>query len=239
MLIQVENINDNSVKENVNVCYDNCGNIYLKHNEDYYFLMIGENDTIIIQQSHNMKKLLGNAKEMKLKLLKNSNDEKSLKGKILNKLDKSTQENSDTESESDGEETEYERNDRFFPEQKYYYHEITEDDENLYEDEQNFNCYSSGDVGILQYLDTNLNSYANYDTIVMNSHTKIVEMSLESSEANAYILIIYTNGQIDLNVVGSRRKVFKLTYQQNTITDMSEEHDNILFIANCVNIITV
>lgn len=239
MIIQVDQIGETN-KIDITVCYDNCGNIYFKCENDYYFLLIGENDVPVIQQSHNMERLLGTAQAIKLDKLKNSNDEKSLKGKILNKLEKIAEEDDDNDnSDSENEdETEFERNERFFPEQKYYYHdEIEEDDEIVYENE--FKFYSSGDTSILQFLDLELDSPANYNTIVMNPHTKIVEMSLESVESNAYILILYTTGQIDLNVVGSRRKSFKLSYQKNPQVEFDEDADRGLFVANCINVLSV
>lgn len=239
MIIQVDQIGV-ATKLEVVVCYDNCGNIYFKHGNDYYFLMIGENDIPVIQQSHNMERLLGTAQAIKLEKLKNSNDEKSLKGKILNKLEKNAEEedeenyNSDSESEN---ETEIERNDRFFPEQKYYYHDEIEEDEIIYENE--FKFYSSGDTGVLNFLDLELNSPANYNTIVMNPYTKIVEMSLESIESNSYVLILYTTGKIDLNVIGSRRKSFNITYQTNPEIESDPDADKGLFIVNCINVISM
>lgn len=238
MIIQVDQVGETQ-KINVIVCYDNCGNVYFKYDNDYYFLLIGDNDIPVIQQSHNMERLLGTAQAIKLEKLKNSNDEKSLKGKILNKLEKIAEEddeNDNSDSETEGE-TEGERNDRFFPEQKYYYHDELEEDDEIIENE--FKFYSSGDTSILQFLDLELDSPANYNTIVMNPHTKIVEMSLESVETNAYILILYTTGQIDLNVVGSRRKSFKLSYQSCSQAEFDEGSDRGLFVANCINVLSV
>lgn len=239
MIIQVDQIGETS-KIDIIVCYDNCGNIYFKYGTDYYFLMIGENDVPVIQQSHNMERLLGTAQAIKLEKLKNSNDEKSLKGKILNKLEKIAEEDEENDANSDSEsenETEIERNDRFFPEQKYYYHDEIEEDEIPFENE--FKFYSSGDTSILHYLDLELDAPANYNTIVMNPHTKIVEMSLESIETNAYILILYTTGQIDLNVVGSRRKSFRLSYQNNSQFEFDEDADRGSFVVNCINVVSM
>lgn len=238
MHIQVDQIGKTD-KIDVFVCYDNCGNIYFKYENDYYFLIIGDDDTPIIQQSHNMHRLLGSGQKIKLEKLKNSCDEKSLKGKILNKLEENKDDESGSESEEEHE-TEFERSERFFPEQKYYYHDDVEQDlidsENI--DENEFRFYSSGDSSFLQYLDIALDSPANYNTLVMNPHTKIVEMSLENTETNAYTLILYTTGQIDLNIIGSKRKSFKLTYQDNPEFEKNDE-DRGLFVANClcVNII--
>jgi hypothetical protein len=239
MIIQVDHVTDNR-KIDIVVCYDNCGNIYFKHENDYYFLMIGNDDTIDIQQSHNMQRLLGATQAIKLEKLKNSNDEKSLKGKILNKLEEKKIEdegNEESDESEDEGETEFERNNRFFPEQKYYYHDEVDSDEDIDDDE--FKFYSSGDTSILQFLDLNLNSSASYNTLVMNPYTKTVEMSLESVGSNAYILVLYTNGQIDLNVVGSKRKSFRLTYHENNEEDIQEGSDNKIFIAKCINVASV
>lgn len=239
MIIQVDKIGETN-KIDLVVCYDNCGNIYFKHDDDYYFLLIGDNDTPVIQQSHNMKRLLGTAQKIKLEKLKNSNDEKSLKGKIINKLEKN-KENEDEEnynSDSESEETEVEKNNRFFPEQKYYYHDEIEDDATD-EDETEFKFYSSGDTSVLEFLDLELNSPANYNTLIMNPHTKIVEMSLESVETNSYILILYTTGQIDLNVIGSRRKSFNISYDINSEIEFDPDADKGLFKINCINVLSI
>jgi len=237
MIIQIDNL-DKNTKIDVIVCYDKCGNIYFKCDDAYYFLVIGDNDTLQIEQSHNMEKLLGHTYNIKLEKLKNSNDEKSLKGKILNKLEEERERENDdennenSESEDEGE-TKLEQNDRFFPEQKYYYHDIPDEEEIEYDE---FKFYSSGDTSILQYLDIDLDALSNYNTIIMNPHTKIVEMTLESNESIAYELIIFTTGQIDLNVIGSKRKTFKLEYKINPEKQNDENADDGIFVANCIGI---
>lgn len=234
MIIQID-CQDGS-KIDAIVCYDCGGNLYLKYENDYYFLLVSDN-TIEFHQSNNMQKLLGNAKEIKLKKLKNSNDEKSFKGKILNTLEK--QKNVDSDSE---EETEPERIARFFPENKYYYHEEESEDE--YEQEENeFKFYTNGDASILKYLDLDLESPANYNTLVMNPFTKTVEMTLEIGGTNAYVVIFYTNGQIDLNIVGSCRKSFRLLYLKNPEYcddhDENYDQDKGKFISHCLYSSTV
>ena len=229
MNIQIKH-EDNDTKINVIVCYDKCGNIYFQYEEDYYFLMISD-EAITIEQSHNMKKLLGHSQDVLLGKLKNSCDEKSLKGKILNKLESEENKDNDTESESD---EQIETNERFFPEQKYYYHEDIEDNEL---NEEEFKFYVEGE-SVLKYLDVDLNAFANYNTIVMNPHTKIIEMTLESNMLDiSYIMTIYTTGQIDLNIIGSKRKSFILSYKYNEIVNNeNNDQDKMIFGVKCIGI---
>lgn len=217
MHIKVDDLTNNT-KVDIVVCYDNCGNIYFKTmNDNYYYLTIGNDDDLCIEYSENMKQLLDNVDineiNVTLEKIKNSNDVRSLKGKILNELEKNNDDDEeyDTNSEDEREETEFDINNKFFPEQKYYYHEEQDDDEYLEEDE--FKFFSSGDTSVLQFLNLNLNAPANYNTLVMNQSSKIVEMSLEIVGSNSYILILYTTGDIELNVVGSKRKSFKLAFK--------------------------
>jgi hypothetical protein len=245
MLINVKHNTSTEREINVTICHDNYGNIYFKYENNYYFLVVGNDDNLEIYQTYNIQKMLNYDKDiLKFGKVKSSNDEKSLKGKILNKIEeeKTKEEEEKDEDVLTDDEDETERHEKYYPDDKYYYYDDQpEDEEDEYEDDDTneFKFYKSGDTGILEYLDIIMDSCSNYNTLVMNPFTKVVEMSLESTISNDYILIIYTNGQFDLNVIGSKRKTFKLSFIESVDENDEECCKNIKFIAQCVKIIPV
>jgi hypothetical protein len=245
------NIKHHKVVENgidITICHDNYGNIYFKHDKNYYFLVVGNDDNLEIHQTYNILKMMNHGEVLTFGKVKSSNDEKSLKGKILNKIEeeKTQVEEEKNEDVLTDDEDETERHEKYYPDDKYYYYDDQPDEEEVDEedDTNEFKFYKSGDTSILEYLDIIMDSPSNYNTLVMNPFTKVVEMSLESNISNDYILIIYTNGQFDLNVVGSKRKTFKLSYVDSIEEEILGEGEeeccvNIKFIVECVRNIPI
>ena len=89
-----------------------------------------------------------------------------------------------------------------------------------------------------KYLDIDLESFAIYNTLVINPYTKTVDMSLEINTTNSYVLILYTNSEIELNIIGSRRKAFKLYYSDNENKN-DDNCDDKIFTVKCSNMYTV
>lgn len=222
------NLNKDNIIEAV-VCHDNCGNIYLKYNSIYLLLDVNNDDDIEIIRTYNINKLIQENNCIKFKELKNSDNKTSLKGKAVNEFEKKLEDekNEEVMRENNDNENYY----KFYPDSKNYYHD-DDDSENSDEEDEEFKFYTTGDIGILETINVNKEWCSSYDTIVMEKNSNFTHMLMECSVPNSYVVILYTNGEIDLNIVGSKRKLYKLSY-------VEDEEDEIKILCKCEKVLVI
>lgn len=198
------------------------GKIFINKINNYidliYFLSINANNdlewiNIDIDSFENMKSV---EKVSKYGDIKNTYEKNSLRGKIVDDIDKQEKNHNDEEIESDEEEEEYKIKYKYYPEDKYYYSVDTDESDSDNESEH-YKFHSSGDTTIIECLDRTLDVSANYDTLVFDKDIRRVLMSLESNEKNSYRVTIMTNGEIELNIIGTEKRKYSIVFDDKTI----------------------
>ena len=196
----------------------------------YFFLTIDNKDNLewVRIEDYNRLPLVDSSHKLHYNNIQNSNAKYSLRGKIIDKLEEED-EDKEIYSDEDIDADEYKVKYKYYPEDKLYFtstisddtiHHDTEsesDDDYTYNINNNDTCkfkYSK-DISIkndvLTCLDRTLNFPANYDTFIFDENSKMILITLESSEKNHYRIII-THNHIELNIIGTMKKIFTSSY---------------------------
>jgi len=199
------------------ICHDINGNIYLKlvmtkddiSENIYYFLTIDEKDNIEWIKIENYASLQSTTAKATYNDIKNTYEKNSLKGKILKELEDNEIDNMYTSDPED--EAEYKIKYKSYPEDRYY----TVDKDYTDDDKCKYTFSKSGDETAIELLDKTLSCLSSYDTFVIDEMSSFVLMTLESDEKCSYRITIFTSGNIALNIVGSKIKLFNTTYSMD------------------------
>lgn len=202
--------------------HDVDGNIYLKLESDYYFLYINAKDELEWEKIENFDKLQNVHNNLKYSKINNTNEKRSLRYKLLEKIDDDNEKlKEDDEYASGDEDEEYKNMTKYNPEKKLYYienekiHNSDSDDISDNDEEYIFGKY--GDTDIIKCLSKTLDSSSLYDTIIVDQKTNMILTSIESKDDNAYKLILNLDGTIGLNLVGTSKKTYITKYKANKL----------------------
>lgn len=189
--------------------YDVNGHLILKIDDVHYFLSITNANELEWIEIHNMDKLLTITKPRQ-QSIKNTHDQYSLRGKVIDEIDKEHESNEAEIFFDDNEETQdYKEKYKFNPEYKYY-HIL---DENLEEDSDDEYIYSNyGNTEIIECFDKALKFPSLYDLLFFDSANKLMLKTIEAKESNSYKVIVMKNGEIELSVIGDNRKKYSLDF---------------------------
>jgi len=203
MLINIDN-------EKYEYFHDMEGNIFLLFNFKYYLITIDNNDNMELLEIENIDIFNDTTGIQKYGNIKNTNDKNTntLRKKIIDELDKE-KENDDLLSDEDEYDDEYKTKYTYLPEEKLYFTEHSDDEIDEYY-EQNCKIYKFGNDAIMKCLNKTLDSPSNYDTLVIDKNTNIVLFKIESIYGNSYRILLYRTGEIELNIIGSKKKLFKI-----------------------------
>lgn len=220
------NISDNF---NKNICgeyfHDIDGNIYLKIETNYYFLYINMHDELEWGEIQNFDKLRNVDSNIKHSKINNTNNNKSLRHKLLEKIDDDNETIRENEEYTIYDEDEdYENMIKYYPEKKLYY--IENDNDNSDSDEYIFAKY--GNVDLIKCLSKTLDTESLYDTIVFDQQTKTILFTIESKNCNSYKVTLNFDGTMTLCLIGSLNKIFKTKYKLNNETNEYELYCEII-----------
>jgi hypothetical protein len=204
MNIPVCNKDNSNIKKIGQLFYDIYGNIYLLFESKYYILNIGRNNNLVFDEIDITLYVPDNNK-ITINKIKHTYDDKTLRSKVINSLDKET-------------EDEDEREDNYFPESKFYYTEYDKNEDDNYGEDKFI--ISKFQDEIIKKLDYTCEVYSGYDTIIIDGthgDFKNVVFSLENLNAQAYKITIYNTGQFTLNIVGEKRINYILAFNNDQV----------------------
>lgn len=193
--------------------HDIDGNIYLKLDPNYYFLYINAKDDIDLEKIENFDKLNNVNNNLKYSKINNTNEKRSLRHKLLEKIDDDNEKlKEDDEYASGDEDEEYKNMTKYDTEKKLYYVENEKmhngDSDDISDNDEEYIFGKYGDTNIIKCLPKTLDSSSLYDTIIVDQKTNMILTSIESKDNNAYKLILNLNGTISLNMIGSSKKTY-------------------------------
>lgn len=191
-------------KSDVELFHDVDGNIFFRiDNSEYYYLCISSSDDLELVEVENFNSLVNTENKVKYENIKNTSDEKSLRGKIIKKIDDNEDDNEYSDDEIVNEDYF-----KYYPEDKNYYVERSEqsDDE---DNDIKFLFSKSGDDSVLECLTKTLDVLANYDTLIIDDLNKLILSTLECNEKSDYRVKILLTGVIELSIIGSKIKKYK------------------------------
>lgn len=224
MSISLSNI-DNSCLDKLicDICHDIDGNIYLRINKDdthiYYFLTIDSFNNLEWIHIEDYKKMKTVDKKIMYKTIQNSNTDNSLRKKAIDELCNDNVEK-DIDELEDTDAIEYKARYKYYPEDAYYYVENDDDGDDDNDDNKEKCYFSKYKENILIFLNKTLDVSSNYDTFIFDDIHKTIVETIESYEKNNYRIVINISHKlsskeiknIELNIVGTCRKLFELKY---------------------------
>lgn len=226
MQIQISS-DESTIIKNAEVLHDVDGNIILVVDDIYYFLTIDRNNCPEWIQINDVNNLPSTIDSIKYNKIKNIEEDKSLKHKIINEID-------DKNNNDESYDKHYDENNdafkyKFYPEDKSYVVENVADnndnnddnEEDCYDDftVQKFKFSKNGDDLILEQWDKTLDVSAIYDTFILDDNSRILTV-IESDEKSMYRISFYKSGKLDVNLVGSNIKNYCIKYkiEENNIS---------------------
>lgn len=211
---------DELVNHEVEIMHDIDGNVIFKNGDTYYYLTISSSDDAELVKINDFNSLVGVEVNIKYNKIKNTLNEKSLKGKIINELT----EKKEDDDEYFNEEIVDINNLKYFPEDKTHY--IEQDDQNnsdeLDENETRFSFSKNAGTDTIKCITRTLDVLASYDTFVIDNFNAVVLATLRCNEESNYRISITTTGIIDLNIIGTKMKSYKVIFSK------SESNEKIL-----------
>lgn len=196
--------NDITIKKIGRLFYDIYGNIYLLFESKYYILNISKSNNLVFDEV-DITLYVPNNNKITINKIKHTRDDKTLRSKVINSLDKET-------------EDEDEHEDNYFPESKFYYTEYEENEDDIYGEDKFI--ISNFQDEIIKKFDYTCEVYSGYDTIIIDDvhgDFKNVVFSMENLNAQAFKVTIFTTGQFTLNVVGEKRINYNLAFDKDII----------------------
>lgn len=199
--------------------HDIDGNILLMINDistehKYYFLTIDSFDNLewVFIENFNNLPSINKSHNLKFKNIKNSNSKYSLKGKIIDDIVE--EEDEDDEYYANEESNEYKIRYKYFPEEKYYNDDSdgNQSDDDHYTEKCNFSKIKDDIDDKLLCLDRTLDTISSYDTVLMDNINKMILKTIQSNSNNHYKILIFLNGLMELNIIGSSKKSYELKY---------------------------
>ena len=190
----------------IEIFHDIDGNILFQmlSTKEYYYLSISSSNDIELIKIENFDNMVDIENTIKYENIKNTSDGKSLRSKIMNKIDE------ESEEEYSDEDVENEDYFKYYPEDKHYYVERDEgSDSDIEEYDSKFLFSKCGDDTVLECLKKTLDAPANYDTLVFDDVNKMTLATLECNDKSNYRVTLLTSGMAELNVVGSKIRRYK------------------------------
>ena len=229
ILIKV-NKSQNSAK----IIFDNCGHIYLEYNDKTYELIIDQNNNILLEEINAKNHLYDINDDLSFKKgkIKLTNSLNSLKGKVykeyLKELDKMKEE--DYDINEDETEDDFNRIQKYFPED-FDYFESYQDEKNL-DNKDEINNYELEEINnYFVFLANNINEHfpeikmgedsnALYETLIYNKDLTSGDLIFKTKLINSqpiYRLRIYNSGEFAFRAIGNYENYYLLSDINNKL----------------------
>ena len=170
--------------------FDRFGNIYNKKDGEYYCLLIDNHEDIywMLLDVNIMKK---HDKNIKYSVIKHTKNKNGLHRKVINELIM---------------DDEMEEPEDFYPEANYFQYDYNGVNEE-------FSIAQDKGYEIIKPFDYMFDSSSLYDTLIIddkNGDKSNIIFAMETMSCLCYRVIIYTTGTIELDIIGSKRKIFNI-----------------------------
>jgi hypothetical protein len=211
-------ITDNDLTNHeIEIFHDIDGNVFFKNDNTYYYLTISSKDDIELIRIDDFDSLVSVEVDIKYNKIKNALNDKSLKGKIINEL---------TEKKDDDEYIDEDlvdiNNLKYHPEDKNHYIENDNQDNSgesdIDENEVKFSFSKNAGTNIIKCITKTLDVPANYDTFIIDNFNKSVLATMHCNEESNYRISITTVGLIELNIVGTKMKSYKIIFKEKLLS---------------------
>lgn len=201
--------------EQIEVIFDYGGNVYFKHNQNYFDLDVDSNNNLTCGACivHDNNENLSN-KQIKIGELKLTSDSKSLKGHAQREIDRkiSLMDNSDDIAEFN-EDEQY----KYLYEDKEYNDYDSQNDDDDDDNNEYVKFLSLGEtVNIYDYDD----SVALYDTLIYNDDMEHGVLCFKTCLVGinpCFRLKIYKNGIISFRALGTKDNMYRLVFSDGEI----------------------
>ena len=203
---------ENTINHEIEISHDVDGNIFFKDNDIYYYLTISLTDDVELVKIEDFNNLISVNANIKYNTIKNTLSDKSLKGKIINQITK--KENNDEYFDEDVIDI---NNLKYHPEDKNHYIENNNtensDESDTEEYEVKFSFSKNAETDAIKCITKTLDVPANYDTFIIDDFNKATLTTIRCNEVSDYRISITTLGLINLNIIGTKTKSYKVIFK--------------------------
>lgn len=203
----------------LSLCHDENGNVFLYFENEYHWLFIDEKDDLNTESVPEITALTRSSELSIYKKIKHTNDPMSLKGKLIDELEKECEEDEYDEDAYEEDEDIYKTNFKYYPEDKHYYVDGEKNSDSEDDDDLLFSLSRYGDDTCIKYLDHTFDAPSLYDTFIINTkqHRNAIIFTLESNQRSSYRITINDTGLFVLNIVGHKIKYYDILYDGNKL----------------------